>query len=325
ESPLLNPMCGSGSLMIEAHRYARNIPSQINRKSFSFQHWPNYDEERWELILKGAKMRVNRNSPEIIGFDFNNDAVQGAKKNALTAGSFKSLQIYNHDFFKYEPPLEHATVIINPPYNVRLKVEDQLRFYNQINNMLYRHYKSYDNWIICPVDINLRKAGFRVEKEFIVYNGPIKCQFVKLSFASKRDNPNRDKTSRDETSRGRSDHKRPFKSSDAKGGSGHREKSGTGRKWDKSDSPRKWEKTRSGDKPDSPRKWDKPRSGDRPDSPRKWDKPRSGDRPDSPGKWDKPRSGARRDFPGKWDKPRSGDRPDTPRKWNKPGSGDRPD
>lgn len=186
ESPLLNPMCGSGSLLIEANRYARNIPSQINRKGFSFQHWPGYDEERWELIYKGAKMRVNRNSPEIIGFDYNNDAIQGAKKNALKAGSFRSLQIYNHDFFRYEPPLEKATVIINPPYNVRLKVNDQQRFYNQINNMLYRQYKDYNNWLICPVDLNLRKAGFRIDEEIIVYNGPIRCQFVKLSFSSKR-------------------------------------------------------------------------------------------------------------------------------------------
>lgn len=189
ESPFLNPMCGSGSLLIEAHRYARNIPSQINRKSFSFQHWPGYDEERWELIMKGAKMRVNRtNNPEIIGFDYNDDTVQGAKKNTRTAGSFRSIQIYNHDFFKYEPPLEKATVIVNPPYNVRLRVDDTIRFYNQINNMLYRHYKNYDNWIICPAEVNLRRAGFRVEKSYVVFNGPIKCQFAKLSFASKRNN-----------------------------------------------------------------------------------------------------------------------------------------
>lgn len=252
ESPLINPMCGSGSLMIEAQRYARNIPSQINRKKFSFQHWPNYDEERWELILKGAKMRVNRNSPEIIGFDYNKEAIQGAKKNALTAGSFKSLQIYDHDFFKYEPPLEKATVILNPPYNVRLHVEDQMRFYNQINNMLYRHYKAYDNWIICPVDINLRKAGFRVEKEFIVYNGPIKCQFAKLSFASKRDNPNRD-----QSKHGGSEYKRPLRTTDSKDGSG------------------RWDKPRSDRKPGTPGKWDKPRSGGKPGSDKKWGKSNS--------------------------------------------------
>lgn len=192
ESPFLNPMCGSGSLLIEAQRYGRNIPSQINRKGFSFQHWPNYDEERWELILKGAKMRVNRRSnPEIIGFDYNDDVVQGAKKNARTAGSFRSVQIYNHDFFKYEPPLEKATVIVNPPYNVRLRVDDTIRFYNQINNMLYRHYKNYDNWIICPAEVNLKRAGFRIEKSFTVFNGPIKCQFAKLSFASKRNQKSR--------------------------------------------------------------------------------------------------------------------------------------
>ena len=186
ETPLLNPMCGSGSLLIEAHRYARNIPSQINRKSFSFQHWPDFDEERWDLIMKGAKMRVNRTSPEIIGFDYNDEAVQGAKKNARKAGSFRSLQLYNHDFFKYEPPLEKATVIMNPPYNVRLRVNDQIRFYNQINNILFRHYKHYDNWLICPIDLNLKRAGFRINQKYTVYNGPIKCQFVKLDFSSKR-------------------------------------------------------------------------------------------------------------------------------------------
>lgn len=192
ESPFINPMCGSGSLLIEAQRYARNIPSQINRDRFSFQHWPNYDQERWELILKGAKMRVNRSNPEIIGFDYNDEAVQGSKKNARTAGSFRSVQIYNHDFFKYEPPVEKATVIVNPPYNVRLRVDDTIRFYNQINNMLYHNYKAYDNWIICPAEINLKRAGFRVEKVFTVFNGQIKCQFAKLSFKSKRNSGSRD-------------------------------------------------------------------------------------------------------------------------------------
>lgn len=216
-TPLLNPMCGSGSLMIEANRYARNIPSQINRKSFSFQNWPDYDEERWDLIMKGAKMRVNRNSPEIIGFDYNREVVQGAKKNALKAGSFRSLQIYDHDFFKYEPPLEKALVIMNPPYNVRLKIEDQLRFYNQINNMLFRHYKNYDNWLICPIDINLKKAGFRIDQKMTVYNGPIKCQFVKLSFASKRNEtgpnfqPGKKQKDSDQSQRKSSQFRRPNK------------------------------------------------------------------------------------------------------------------
>ena len=190
-TPFLNPMCGSGTLLIEAHRFSRNIPVQVNRKVFGFQKWPDFDEARWELIVKGARMRINRNKAEIIGFDRDIKAVKGTKENAHSAGCFSGLQIYNHDFFKYEPGLETATVIINPPYNVRLKVEDQQRFFNQINNKLYRDYRYYDNWLICPADLNLRKAGFRIEKEFIVYNGPIRCQFVKLDFGSKRSRPNK--------------------------------------------------------------------------------------------------------------------------------------
>lgn len=294
KSPFLNPMCGSGSLLIEAQKIARNIPSQIHREDFSFQHWPNYDEERWELIVKGAKMRVNRSNPEIIGFDYNDDAVQGAKKNARTAGSFRSIQIYNHDFFKYEPPLEKATVILNPPYNVRLQIDDQRRFYNQINNMLYRHYKAYDNWIICPSEINLKKAGFRIEKEYTVYNGPIECQFVKLSFESKREGNSPEsfnKERRSERSTGRDDKNSTGKkwTSDRKGNS--RGQTSPGKKWT-TERPKdpgrqggpggKWSSNKtkgSGNQGDFSKKWglDKPKGTGTEKSPgRKWnpDKPK---------------------------------------------------
>lgn len=186
EQAFINPMCGSGTFLIEAHKYARNVPSQIHRKFFAFKNWPGFDEERWELIRKGALMRVNRDSPEIIGFDSNPKAVMGAKKNTAAAGSFRGIQIYNHDFFKYEPSAEKATVIINPPYDVRLRLNDQKRFYNRISKMLYRHYRQYDNWILCPKEISLKSAGFRIEKEYTVFNGPIECRFAKLDFGQNR-------------------------------------------------------------------------------------------------------------------------------------------
>lgn len=185
ERAFINPMCGSGTLLIEAHKYARNVPSQIHRKFFAFKNWPSFDEERWELIQKGALMRTNRSTPEIIGFDSNPRAVNGAKKNSAAAGSFRGIQIYNHDFFKYEPSAESATVIINPPYDVRLKLHDQRRFYNRISKMLYQHYRAYDNWILCPKEISLKRAGFRIEKEYTVFNGPIECRFAKLDFSNK--------------------------------------------------------------------------------------------------------------------------------------------
>ena len=292
ESPFLNPMCGSGTLLIEAQKYARNIPSQIHRKSFSFQHWPNYDKERWELILRGAKMRVNRSNPEIIGFDFNDDAVQGAKKNARTAGSFRSIQIYNHDFFKYEPSLEKATVIINPPYNVRLPLNDLLRFYNQINNMLYRHYKAYDNWLICPSDLNLKKAGFRIAQSYTVFNGPIECQFVKLSFESKRDKNQKTNYTKQTRSKSSDNLGKPVSSDrqrnsgkdwkPRKPGSSHSQKS----------SGKKWEQGKKGDSDgqrNSGKDWNprKPgNSGKQRSSGKDWGhgKPGNSDRPESSGK-----------------------------------------
>lgn len=141
-------------------------------------------------------MRVNRSSPEIIGFDSNPKAVTGAKRNTAAAGSFRGIQIYNHDFFKYEPNVENATVIINPPYDVRLRLNDQKRFYNRISKMLYQHYRHYDNWILCPVEISLKSAGFRIEKEYTVFNGPIECRFAKLDFKSKRSSGEKNQNSK---------------------------------------------------------------------------------------------------------------------------------
>ncbi|WP_236974872.1 THUMP domain-containing class I SAM-dependent RNA methyltransferase [Membranihabitans maritimus] len=179
-TPFLNPMCGSGTFLVEAQRIAQNIPPQIHRKFFCFKKSPDFDEDRWELILKGSKMRIDRRPPTIIGFDNSREAVNGTKANTMKAGSFKSCQIYNFDFFKYKPTVDSGTVLLNPPYNKRLPLKDNLRFYKRINSTLKQFYKGFNVWLICPHEISLRQAGFKTEKEMTVYNGPIRCRFAKI-------------------------------------------------------------------------------------------------------------------------------------------------
>lgn len=178
--PFLNPMCGSGTFLIEAQRIAQNIPSQIHRKKFCFFNWPDFDQERWDLILKGAKMRIDRRSPEIIGFDHHKDTVKGAKTNTLSAGGFKFIQLYDFDFFRYQPKIKKGTVIINPPYNVRLPLPDNLKFYKEMGFILRKEYKGLDIWILCPHEISLKQAGFKIQQEYTVFNGPIRCRFAQL-------------------------------------------------------------------------------------------------------------------------------------------------
>ncbi|GAA5222084.1 THUMP domain-containing class I SAM-dependent RNA methyltransferase [Membranihabitans marinus] len=180
DTPFLNPMCGSGTFLIEAQRIAQNIPAQVHRKYFCFKNWPDFDEERWELVIKGAKMRILRTPPTIIGFDHHSDTLKGAKTNTLAAGSFKFTQLYNFDFFKYQPKIKKGTVIVNPPYNMRLQIEDNMDFYRKMSRVFSEEYRGLDIWILCPHEISLKKAGFKIRKEYTVYNGPIRCRFANI-------------------------------------------------------------------------------------------------------------------------------------------------
>jgi len=134
KSPLLDPMCGSGTILIEAERIARRIPPQLADRNFGFKRWKKFDAELWEDVVSKYNDQIIDDCPPIIGGDKNLRAVKVTEQN-LESAETTSVQVQKADFFKShsDSPL---TLITNPPYDNRLKEADIEKYYKSIGDHL---------------------------------------------------------------------------------------------------------------------------------------------------------------------------------------------
>ena len=132
-SPFLDPMCGSGTLLIEAAMQACNIPSQINRKQFAFEKWNDYDADLFATIRMAMLNKVKECFVPLMGYDKAPSAVQKAQQNLKAAKLSDYISIERRDFFKTKKnhPEQHLHLLTNPPYGERLNV-DPILFYKQM-------------------------------------------------------------------------------------------------------------------------------------------------------------------------------------------------
>ncbi len=177
---LLDPMCGSGTILIEAAMIAMNIPANINRKKFGFENWQDFDEELFNLI-KDVSLKKIREIPKgikIMGFDKAPSAVEKAIQNVKNAGLEEFISIKQQDFFKTFRPENKTTLIFNPPYNERLSI-DVKYFYKEIGDTLKNNYPDITAWILVGNTEALKSVGLRTSKKIALYNGKIEVRLVK--------------------------------------------------------------------------------------------------------------------------------------------------
>lgn len=189
----MDPMCGSGTLLIEAAMIANNIPANINRKTFGFQQWKNYDPELFELILNSLLKKIRNSSRKILGYDKAPSAVMKATKNIENANLTEFIEVKKLDFFNSEKPFEGKTILcFNPPYGERLKI-DVPSFYKKIGDTLKQGYPSTDAWFVTSdLEQGLKNVGLRTSRKIKVFNGSLECRFVKYEMyeGSKKANKN---------------------------------------------------------------------------------------------------------------------------------------
>lgn len=178
QSDLYDPMCGSGTLLIEAALIALNIAPGIFRKEFGFERWPNFDAELLETIYNDDTAE-REFKHRIYGSDAGFYAVQTALKNIQSAhlGAYidvKQVRIQElHDL-----KAEKALVIMNPPYGERLSHDkDVLRLYQDIGSALKHHFAGADAWIISSNEEALKCIGLKPKQRIHVLNGELECLF----------------------------------------------------------------------------------------------------------------------------------------------------
>lgn len=172
----LDPMCGSGTLLVEAAMIALNMPPQLHRKQFGFMNWKNFDLELFNKIKDTRINRIKDFSGKIIGYDISDKALISAKNNIEAADLSEFIELKNQDFFTSQKELFPLLVVFNPPYDERLSITTD-HFYKNIGDTLKNNYKNTLAWFITSDLEAYKKIGLRPSRKIKIYNGKLECRF----------------------------------------------------------------------------------------------------------------------------------------------------
>jgi putative N6-adenine-specific DNA methylase len=182
-SPLIDPMCGSGTIPIEAALIAGNIPPGMYRDNFAFQKWPDYDDQLFRKIYD-ADYPEPKEMPVIAGSDMSSQAIAIARKNSKNAFLTRKTTFRISPIDSAEPPGPDGILITNPPYGERIQPENLKALYTVMGDALKKNFTGYTAWILSSNLDALKFIGLRPEKKLILYNGPLECRLVKFPLYS---------------------------------------------------------------------------------------------------------------------------------------------
>ncbi len=179
QSDFMDPMCGSGTVLIEAAMIACNIPPNLMRKEFAFERWPDWDVELFERIEASLLKKSRDFHHSIIGYDKAPSAVAKSKDNIKNAQLDDFIKVKHEDFFKTQKGGEEKLhMVFNPPYGERLNIDMQ-GFYENIGNTLKRSYPGTDAWFITSNLDALKHIGLRPSRKIQLFNAKLESRLVK--------------------------------------------------------------------------------------------------------------------------------------------------
>jgi len=179
QSNFLDPMCGSGTLLVEAAMIACNIPPNINRKEFAFEKWKDWDADLFEKVEESLLKKIIDFKYDIIGYDKAPSAVTKAIDNAKNANLDEYIKVEQRNFFESEKEVEGSLhMVFNPPYGERLDI-DLERFYREIGDTLKQSYPGTNSWFITGNIEALKFVGLKPSRKIKLFNGKLESRLVK--------------------------------------------------------------------------------------------------------------------------------------------------
>ena len=178
ETDFIDPMCGSGTLLIEAALIARNMAPGLFRKEYAFEKWPDFDADLFDQIYNDdSKEREFKH--HIYGYDVDIKAVNTARLNAKAAGLTADITVEEQDFKNFTQPKEKSILVCNPPYGERISTPDLLGTYRMIGERLKHQFLNNDAWILSYREECFEQIGLKPSIKIPVYNGSLECEFRK--------------------------------------------------------------------------------------------------------------------------------------------------
>lgn len=179
QSDFMDPMCGSGTVLIEAAMIACNIPPNLMRKEFAFERWDDWDVDLFEKIEESLLKKTRDFHHKMIGYDKSPSAISKAKANIKNAHLEDFIKVQHEDFFKTRKAGEEKLhMLFNPPYGERLDIDMQA-FYKSIGDTLKQGYPGTDAWFITSNLEALKYVGLRPSRKIQLYNAKLESRLVK--------------------------------------------------------------------------------------------------------------------------------------------------
>ena len=178
ECDLIDPMCGSGTIPIEAALIARNIAPGVFRKEFAFEKWNDFDQDLFDNVYNDDSQE-REFTHKIYGYDNNPRANEIALHNMKAAGVSKDIVLALQPFQQFQQPKEKAILITNPPYGERISTNDLLGLYQMIGERLKHAFQGNDAWILSYREECFDQIGLKPSQKIPLFNGALECEFRK--------------------------------------------------------------------------------------------------------------------------------------------------
>ncbi|MDO5523921.1 MAG: THUMP domain-containing protein [Bacteroidia bacterium] len=207
ESTFVDPMCGSGTLLIEAAMIALGIPPGIHREHFAFEKWNDFDDELFSEIYNDDSTS-REFSHRIIGSDISPKAIAIAEKNIKNAGLKKYIDVSVKPLQQYtEAPAPNGILMTNPPYGERIKVDELTELYSMIGERLKHVFTGYNAYVLSYKKESFDSIGLKPSRRFFLFNGALECEMREYEiFSGKRDDRPKSESSRERRPRNDSNH-----------------------------------------------------------------------------------------------------------------------
>lgn len=179
--PLIDPMCGSGTFLIEAGLKALNIAPGLFRKNFAFEQWGDFNQQLWRDLKQEARQQQSLELPAAIyGRDRDFEVLQQAKTNAKNSHLHQHLNFAQIELSQLEAPADKGVIICNPPYGKRLgEVKELGSLYKQLGDVFKQRFKGWIAYVLSGNKELTKQIGLRTSQRIRVYNGSLPCTLLR--------------------------------------------------------------------------------------------------------------------------------------------------
>lgn len=183
-SGFFDPMCGSGTLPVEAALIAYNIAPGLIRKNYAFKNWPGFNRALYRQLLMEANTKIHNAKVFIDGSDIDKTYIAAARENAMRALVDDKINFFVKPFEICDPPPSSALIIMNPPYGQRIGVDAIAEFYRNIGNTFKSKYTGKTVWLLTYSADAVKSIGLKPSEKIQLFNGPLECRFLRFDMYS---------------------------------------------------------------------------------------------------------------------------------------------